>query len=208
MSDLDRPPLIELAGLPGSGKTSITARLATPDGGLRRMVMKPSLDPLFRQPWVTLRAMRWGLMRPSLAWAAWAKLCLLRELFDAYPVVPGTTLLIEEGVAHHAWRTLFRYPPARACPWEKLVRTGPPLIVLRASRETRHGRLPGKRVAGDTNRRLAAGQPDEATWGTAERLFEAVLSAAAPRRTLVEVSTEGDLEGAVQRVRAAVASLG
>jgi hypothetical protein len=208
VSGPERLALIELAGLPGSGKTSIARQLATDDGRLRSVVLKPSLDPLFRQPWTTLRAIRWGLLRPSLAWAAWAKLCLLRERAEQLAASPATSLIFEEGPVHHTWRTLFRYPPTRACPWEKLVETGPPLIVLRTSRETRHGRLPGKRVAGDTNRRLAAGRPDASTWGTAERLFEAVLSAAAPRRTLLEVSTEGDLEGTVQLVKAAVASLG
>jgi hypothetical protein len=198
--------VVELAGLPGSGKTTIARHLATGDGRVRPLVLKPSLDPLLRQPGMTLRAIRWGLLRPSLAWPAWAKLCLLREGSDPQPV-PGTILLLEEGIVHHTWRTLYRYPAARACPWARLLEAGPPLVVLRACRATRHARLPGKRVAGDTNRRLAAGQADEATWGTAERLFDEVVAAAARQRRVVDVSTEGGIGEAARRVSDVLATL-
>jgi hypothetical protein len=202
-----RPSLIELAGLPGSGKTTIAARLAALDPSVHTRVLRPSLDPLFREPRTAWRAVHWGLLRPGLAWPMWAKLCLLRVAVDRLTPAPGAALLLEESLFHHSWRTLFRYPRTRAFPWARLVETGPPLVVLRATRGIRHTRLPGKRVAGDTNRRLSAGQPDEATWGDAERLFDEMVTVAARGRRVVEVPTDDDVESSVTRVREALGAL-
>ena len=207
MSRPGRPSVIELAGLPGSGKTTIAAWLAAQDPSVQTRVLRPSLDPLLREPRTAWRAVRWGLLRPGLAWPMWAKLCLLRAAVDQLTEAPGAALLLEESLFHHTWRTLFRYPRTRGFPWARLVGTGPPLVVLRAARSTRHARLPGKRVAGDTNRRLSAGQPDDATWGEAERLFDEMVTVAARERRVVEIPTDDDVESSVKRVREALGAL-
>jgi RecA/RadA recombinase len=199
--------VVELAGLPGSGKTTLAAELAEREAGIMRRVMRPTLAPLLRHPGVTFGAVRWGLLHPGAAWPMWAKLTLLRVESDRLNSPPGATLLLEEGLFHHCWRTLYRYPAARRTPWPRLIETGPPLVVLRAERATRHRRLPWKRVGGDTNRRLAAGQPDDATWGEAERLFDELVRVAERGRSVIAVSTDDTIEESAARVLEAVRGL-
>jgi hypothetical protein len=112
-----------------------------------------------------------------------------------------------EGVVHHTWRELFIHPGLRARRWNALVEAGPPLLVLLASSATRHTRVAGKPHRGPVNRQLASGVPGDSTWQRAEAVFDEVLTSAGRRRQVLRVTTEGDLDAAVRRVREAIESL-
>lgn len=199
--------IVELAGLPGSGKTTVAKRLPETASSIRRAVAVVSVAPLLSHPGQVRDLLRWGALRPGAEWPTWVRLCLRRLAEDRLVAEPGTTMLVEEGAVHHAWRSLYRHPGLSRRPWERLVETGPPLVVLRVSRALRHERVQGKRRRGPTNRDLAGGQPDEATWGRAERLMDQVVAAAGRGRRVVEVSGDGDLDGVIRQVEATIAEL-
>jgi hypothetical protein len=200
--------IVELAGLPGSGKTTVAKRLVESTPSIRRAFAVVSLPPVLSHPGQVRALLRWGGLLPGAEWPSWVRLCLRRLAEDRFVSEVGTTLLVEEGAVHHTWRSLYRHPGLSRRPWEQLVETGPPLVVLRVSRALRHERVQGKRRRGPTNRDLAAGQPDEATWGRAERLMDQVMAAAKRDRRVVEIPADGDLEAVLGQVKEAIAALG
>jgi hypothetical protein len=200
--------IVEVAGLPGCGKTTIARRLADTDTDIARTVVEPSLVAMLRQPWSSTRAMvaRHGL-QPGQAWRAWFSLCARRTTQDLLRDPGNSILLLEEGITHHTWRSLLLHPALDRRPWRPLVAARVPLVVLEAVPATRHGRVRAKTHGGLVNRRLAAGSPGDATWRLVEELWEKVLAEAVRGRRVVRVRTEGDLEQAARRTREALDAL-
>jgi len=196
--------IIELAGLPGSGKSTIVARLIGATGSLRSTVVKPRVAAFLGNP---LR-LGSGLM-PGASWPAWLSLCARRAAQDDL-ADPGraAVLILEEGIVHHVWRSRFLHRGIDRRPWATLLDSPAPLVVLVASRAVRHARVAGKRSGGAVNQQLALGDPGDATWLRADAVMEEVLQAAATVRRVVTVHTEGGLEEAVGRVGEAVRSAG
>lgn len=195
--------IIELAGLPGSGKSTIARRLIGTSASLRSTVVKPRVAAFLDQPML----LGSGLL-PGSSWPAWLSLCARRAAQDEIPDPGRTTILmLEEGIVHHTWRSRFMDPGLDRRPWAALLDVTAPLVVLVAPPAVRHARVSGKARGGPVNRQLAAGTPGDATWERAEALMTEVVAAAGRHRRVAMVNTEGGLEEAVARVAEAVGAL-
>jgi len=201
--------IAELAGLPGSGKTTIAKRLVLAHPGLQSVVVLPTLLTALAHPAAVARRLA-GMGLPSAggAVAGWVTLAVRAARQDRLVARAGGSLLIEEGVVHHAWRELLRHDALGRVRWPTLLASAVPLVVLAAPAGTRHARIQGKRSGGPVNRRLAAEGPGGAYWRRAEELFEEVRAAALAQRPVLQVDTSGTLEQAVQRVAELLGRLG
>ncbi len=194
--------IIELAGLPGSGKSTIVRELQRGDPSFHSLVVRPAFGALLPNRAGGVNA--WAALQPGPAWPAWASLCARHAAQSSLDPGARDTLLLEEGIVHHVWRSRFLHPGLDRRPWGALLESPAPLIVLVASQAVRHQRVSGKAHGGPVNRQLATAAPGDATWQRAERLMEEVLAAARGFRTVVTVNTEGELGNALGRVRGAV----
>lgn len=200
--------IVEMAGLPGSGKSTIARLLVEADPGVRRHVVAPSRATALRHPFTTLaESVRPSGIGPGTGWPAWPKLWLRwRQQQGRSPAASGLDLL-EEGVTHHVWRALFRHPSLERTPWPRLLTLPHPLIILEADRATRMARVAGKSRRGRVNRQLALQGP-AGGWERAEALMEAILAAVPADRTVIRVGSSGGLEATLGDVRVVLASLG
>lgn len=200
--------IVELAGLPGTGKTTLARQLAATIPGMRCHLPRPGPAAAFRQPHRFLvEALRPAGLRIGAGWPAWPRLWLRATDQVAMPVAAGGTDLLEEGIIHHTWRALFRHSMLERAPWADLLDAPHPVVVLEATRDVRRARLAGKTRRGRVNRELLA-DGDGQAWERGEHLFQAILAALPPSRVVIRVDTGGPMQAAVARVAAAVAAAG
>lgn len=196
--------IVELAGLPGTGKTTIARSLDADDPTIRRCSVRPSWLVAVRHPCHAARTGHSAGWWRSAAWrAAWLHAIRQRGLRDRRDAV----LLLEEGVAHQVWRQLFLHPPLEAAPWAQLLTSPHLLLVLETDDLLRFHRLGGKSGKGPVNHRLLAAGIGGADWLRAKRLWETVLAEAERRRPVLRVRTVGRTDEAVMRVREAITAI-
>jgi hypothetical protein len=194
--------IIELAGLPGSGKSSIARQLAAEDGSVHRQVVAPAWLGLASRPMAAMaEAGRWKGVGRSTGWPAWPVLWLRALGQQSIRDRQGVLHLLEEGIAHHLWRECFLHPALEDAPWDELLAQSHPLVVLELDRDTRFRRVAGKPGKGKVNRMLTATGPNDPQWDRAEQLWDRMTEEAAKRRTVHRVSTLGSIDDAVERVR-------
>jgi predicted kinase len=201
--------IIELAGLPGSGKTSITRELMNADRTIDRKVMSSDFGRALRHPVALVATLaRYGAYH-GRATRRWLKIVMRHHHQRHMPGTGARMLILEEGVTHHLWRTLFLFPELRSAHWASLLDVPQPLVVFDAPPDVRRERIKAKTVAsGQINDELASTDPSEEPWTRGAEIFDRMIDAAARARHVVRVSTDGALADAVIRTRSAISSLG
>ena len=118
-----------------------------------------------------------------------------------------STLLLEEGVAHHVWRELFLFPHLVTEPWHPFVAQQHPLVVLQADRETLRNRIRGKSTQPPANAYLASLSPDDPEWERAISTYETVLQAAGRHRPVLRIDAVGEQHVVAERIEAGLSEL-
>ncbi len=200
--------VVELAGLPGTGKSTLTAGLLAEGEGLGSVIVEPAeRNLLHRHPGVAARALTSKVAERS--WqtqhrAAYRRLA--RRSLGQDLVVRDATgfLLIEEGIIHRIWGERFLDPSLAVEPWQRLLRPGPPIVVLEASAACRWDRVTSKPPPGRVNRALSQHAADSDLWARSAATYEEVVAAAGTVRTVIRVDTSGTPEAALERLRDAI----
>lgn len=199
--------IVELAGLPGSGKTTIARRLEEADRQICRQVVTASPRTALRHPAGTaLQLIHAGGIGRHRGWPAWARLWLVWCTQCDLSLAAQGVALLEEGVTHRTWRALYRHPGLRRAPWPALLTLPHPLLLLEAPRDLRRARVEAKARRGRVNDALAL-PGASAAWDAAEALMAEIVSALPAWRVVVRVETSGGVTETMSRVVAEVASL-
>ena len=171
--------VIELAGLPGAGKTSI-ARLTSqrsknvdlrvPSSRFSHLVgLHPVRFARGLTKWLTLRR-QWSNKR------ALARLVRRRFRYDSvgWTRKSSSCLLLEEGLVHSIWRELFRDPSLKLEPWQELLEGYElAVVVIELPSHVAAGRIASKRQRGPINEQLVRADADQ--WVLAVDLYNLVL---------------------------------
>ena len=200
--------VIEFAGLPGSGKSTLVRRV-TRDLGLPTCVLAP-LDSwgLLRHPRSALTVV---LGLPALSWARGQRSASLRllQLCAAQGALSQsrTPWLLEEGLVHHVWRAVFLQPELANTAWPRMLTGRHSVLVLETDDQTRYSRIQSKTGRGPVNealRRAGIGGPE---WTRSVESFREVLGAVARSGwTVCRVDTSGSIDEAFDRIRSEVQS--
>jgi SAM-dependent methyltransferase len=206
--------VVEIAGLPGSGKSTLVRLLRKrhpeirfPEPVLRR--------DLVRHPVAGMGAAGRYTAGRIAGLSSSASADLVRSIAAVQIRDDGRTVL-EEGPVHLIWRELFLDQALAPKNWQFSVRQTHPLIVLQVDRQERIRRVGGKPGVAAARRRRG-GRPrlinrqldrDPDQWVRGEELFEAVLSAASPGRVVRFVDTSGTIEESVAALEAALVDCG
>lgn len=197
--------IVELAGLPGSGKSTIARRMADEGTAVHRHVVAPYWLGLLSRPLRAVsEAATWRGVGRATGWPAWPVLWLRALGQHTIRDRPGVLHLLEEGITHHLWRACFLHPALENAPWARLLEQPHPLFVLELDSPARLARLTGKRGKGKVNRMLAESGTSGEAWRRGEELFERILEEAGRHRKVVRISTKGTVEAATVRVREAI----
>lgn len=200
--------IVELAGLPGSGKSTIARRYTEHEQNVHSNVLAPHWIGIMHHPFPAMReALRWQGLRQASGWPAWPRLWLRALGQRTLRHRPGVLQLLEEGITHHVWRACFLHPALTQGPWRGLVDQPHPLVVLEIPPEMRLSRVLSKRAMGKVNRTLAESGIEGAAWRRGEALFEEILAEAGRSRPVVRVSTGGNVREAIERLREAIDQL-
>lgn len=195
--------LVELAGLPGSGKSTAVTQIVATRPGVESVVVDPG----------RLR----DLVKPALlvgTLAGWIRFdhrsqhqrgvlrlvrCRARQnrLTDS-----GGNLLLEEGMTHHVWRELFLTPELKRIPWQGLLNDNFPLVALDVEVNLLKERVLGKARPGPVNRYLASASDD--IWNHASGLYAEIIEEASRRRPVVRVQSGGSIDATVDSIYAAM----
>ena len=202
------PVLIEFAGLPGSGKSTLVSRISKSIGVPAEILDPAGSRELLRRP---LSVGRMARQSPLLLWAGRNRrtalnLALSATRKDWHESAPEP-LLLEEGLAHHVWRALFAKPDLMRARWQSLLQRSHPLVVLETDRETQHQRIRSKRSPGRINQILLESGPAGSEWAWAVESFQEVLRVARQMGPTLTVDTSGQEDEAVDRVLSLVMSL-
>jgi hypothetical protein len=198
--------LIELAGLPGSGKSTVARALTgmpdTQNAGLRKLGRR---DLVEHPMGVAHGFMRWRSL--SLEWADKRAVfrILRRRISQDLVTGQGASLVVlEEGITQYIWRTLFLHPDVWTEPWDPFLDVGYPLIALEAGSAVLRARILGKGDGGPINQALGRQAAGSSGWTRAATLLERTLHQAERYRAVVRVDASGDLEATVDRVSEAI----
>lgn len=197
--------IVELAGLPGSGKTTLVRGLVATRPDLRSTIVRPGWGSLLTRRGLALHPFNLArAVGPDRGWPAWPALVARALAQAAIRPAPGATILLEEGIVHHVWRTLYLHPGLEDAGWDRLLDQQGPLVVLAVSRGTRAARVAAKPGPGPVNRELAT---QAGAWARGEALFNRVLEAAGRGRPIHRVATEGSASEAATRLAGLLADL-
>ena len=206
--------VVEIAGLPGSGKSTLVRLLRKRHPEIR--LPEPVLQrDLMRHPVVGLGATGRYAAGRIAGLSNRASIDLGRSI-AALKIRGDSRTVFEEGPVHFIWRELFLDPALSSRNWQFSVRQTHPLIVLQVDRQERIRRVAGKPGVAAARRRrgvppgrinrLLDRNPDQ--WARGEELFEAVLSASSPRRMVRFVDASGTIEESLVGLEAALADCG
>lgn len=205
-----RDMIVEIAGFPGSGKTSIVRRIVDDSTAIDSVVVpEPDLWSLARHPGVAAKVLPlwWRLRKGSADGAGLRRLLARRAAQEAVRAPRGSMVILEEGITHHVWRDLMLAPGLRDTPWPCLLDAPYPLVALDAEDRTLHQRIAGKtKATGVVNASLASLSVDGPEWQRARMLYDGVITHASRSRSVLRVCSDGDLEQTVARVRLAIAA--
>jgi hypothetical protein len=198
-----RAIFIELAGLPGSGKSTTVRHLSAEDAtawnaGLRKLGRRDVIHPFA----VTKHLIRWRSL--SMQWTdKRAVLRVLRRRIsqDLVSGKASSLVLFEEGITQYIWRTLFLFPDLGTEPWDPFLDVGYLLIALDADPALLRSRILAKNNGGPINERLGGIPPGSVDWTRAQRLYEQTLAHASRYRKVIRVDAGGDVSSTVERVR-------
>jgi hypothetical protein len=198
------PVFVELAGLPGSGKSStvrhLTEEHATAwNAGLQKLGRRDALQHPFA---ITKQIMRWRSL--SMQWSdKRAVLRVLRRRIsqDLVSGKASSLVLFEEGITQYIWRTLFLTPDLTSEPWAPFLDVTYPLVALEADPALLRSRILAKEKGGPINERLGGLPAGSADWIRAEALFEETLTQASRYRQVVRVDAAGDVSSTADRIR-------
>ena len=198
------PIFVELAGLPGSGKSTTVRHLTAEhvtvwNAGLRKLGRRDVIQHPFA---VTKQFMRWRSL--SLQWSdKRAVLRVLRRRIsqDLVSGKASSLVLFEEGITQYIWRTLFLVPDLSAEPWGPFLDVKYPLIALDADPALLRSRILAKDNGGPINDRLGGIPAGSVDWARAEGLYEQTLAHASHYRQVVRVDAAGDVSSTIERVR-------
>jgi hypothetical protein len=199
--------VLEFAGLPGCGKSSVVRELvAAVPGAQAAARLKFGPRDAVEHPIAVARALApWRPARSSWSDArAFRDVVRRRVSQDISASVVARRaryLLLEEGITHYVWRRRFLDARFDQEPWEPFLRVPYPLLVLDVDVERLRSRIMTKQARGRINTELEALAPDTLRWRAAVELYERTLEAAASVREVLRIDASDDLAATTRRVR-------
>jgi hypothetical protein len=189
-----RPLVIELAGLPGAGKTSLTDRLSLPHRG-RRDISVLNL-PLRRETWQVARA---ALML-ALSIRPWKPGYLLRAIklvlaLRCYGPLDHDLVIMDQGLVQKTWSLLIESESYNECRLEDLVDALSPFVADHLVWIGVPHTLAAQRIAGRTGGNSRFDHQDAETIGqrleTLEGVYGKLISMFRKKVELSVISLDG-----------------
>lgn len=181
--------MIELAGLPGSGKSTVAPMAATLAAASALSVPHvPLMRLAVRHPVRT--AVVTGRLLPAARSRADCRALVRLAGRGLSQQVVGIRqgAILEQGIVHSVVGALTQHPSLEGAPWHRLLEDiHYPLVVLDLDASSSRDRIERKAARGPMNERLSGSSPDGNLWGRLSTIYELVVATATRYRPVYRI---------------------